>query len=146
MKSLCRFQHLLTYTLFGKPELDYLAYAVPELTHVFAAGNNQGQCNLIYGSTTKFSKNVITVGAVDSRGKATSFTSYGPLKDGRMYPTVAAFGNNVYSTVDEQTYDEMSGTSMACPMVTGHLALLTQRFKQLNGGALPYNYFLKAWS
>ena len=144
MKSLCRFQHLLTYTLFGKPELDYLAYAVPELTHVFAAGNNQGQCNLIYGSTTKFSKNVITVGAVDSRGKATSFTSYGPLKDGRMYPTVAAFGNNVYSTVDEQTYDEMSGTSMACPMVTGHLALLTQRFKQLNGGALPYNYFLKA--
>jgi len=144
MRSLCNYQNLLTYDLFGKPEIDYLAYVIPELTHVFAAGNNQGHCNLTYGSTTKYSKNVITVGAVDSKGKTTSFSSYGPLKDGRMYPTVAAMGDKVYSTVDMQTYDLMSGTSMACPTVTGHLALVTQRFKQLNGGAVPYNYFLKA--
>lgn len=144
LKAFCRHPELLTYSYLADPEIDELAYRIPTLTHVFSAGNNQQVCNLTYGTATQFNKNIITVGAVDSVGRIASFSSFGPLRDGRIFPTVVASGVNIYSTLAQQQYGLRSGTSMACPMVTGILALLTQRYQQLNGGALPFNYLLKA--
>jgi len=144
MFQLCGLDNFYNYTAMGFRNIDILSCWEPTLTHVFSAGNDQGACNKPFGHSTRYSKNIISVAAVDKWGKITDFSSFGPLRDGRMYPIVSARGKEVYSTIDGQRYTEMNGTSMACPMVTGHLALLTQRWGQLHGGTTPYNYFLKA--
>ena len=144
MSEVCNVQEYLNYTALGDPSLDELAYYVPTLTHVFAAGNDQGACKQPFGHATSYGKNIISVAAVDSYGKISEFSSFGPLRDGRLFPIVSARGVAVYSTIPNQSYKSEDGTSMACPAVTGHLALLTQRWKQLHGNVNPYNYFLKA--
>ena len=144
IKNICGRDELFNYTLMGNSNVDYLSCNIPTLTHVYAAGNDQYACQRPFSHSGNYSKNIISVGALDAFGTITDFSSFGPLLDGRIYPIVSAYGYAVLSTVDGQRYERMNGTSMACPTVTGHLALLTQRWKQLHGGALPTNYFLKA--
>ena len=133
--------------------LDILANSHPTLTHVFAAGNEQDACSgeLVamyghpgYGSGSTRAKNAIYVGAVNANGTMTSFSSWGPTDDGRMFPTICAKGAGVLSTVSGNAYSEMDGTSMACPTVTGHAALLSERFAQLNGGREITSSLLRA--
>ena len=144
MKNICGTKRILNYSYLGQPNLDLLAYVVPTLTHVFSAGNSQGACGWKYSHVSNYGKNIISVAAVKPNEQITTFSSFGPLLDGRMFPIISALGQGVWSTVDMQSYWQMDGTSMSCPTVTGHLALLTQRYKELHGGAIPYNYFLKA--
>ena len=61
-----------------------------------------------------------------------------------MFPTICAKGAGVLSTVSGNAYSEMDGTSMACPTVTGHAALLSERFAQLNGGREITSSLLRA--
>ena len=140
----CKYQDRISYSFFRNQNFDLVSLYAPTLTNVFALGNEQGKCDVIYGALTNNMKNVITVGAVDVFGNTTNFSSYGPADDGRIFPTLCARGSSVYSTVVNQKYARYDGTSMACPVVTGHLALLTQRYRQLNAGTTPLNYFLKA--
>ena len=142
--DICGMEHLFSYTTLGHQDLDVLAYYVPQLTHVYSAGNDQGGCRKLFSHATNYNKNIISVAAVNQFGAMTDFSSFGPLLDGRIFPIISARGEAVYSTLDQQNYKQMNGTSMSCPMVTGHLALLTQRWSQLHGGAVPYSYFLKA--
>ena len=144
LSRLCGQEARFNYTYFGYQPVDILSFYIPTLTHVFSAGNDQGACKKAYSHSANYAKNIISVAAVNPFGAMTDFSSFGPLLDGRMYPIISARGEQVYSTVNHQEYKEMDGTSMACPIVTGHLALLTQRWQQLHGGALPYNYYLKA--
>ena len=144
MTNMCRYEHLFNYTEFGNQHLDILAYHFPTLTHSVSAGNDQGACRWKFGHMSNYAKNIISVAALTPGGQMTDFSSFGPLRDGRMFPVISARGATVYSVMPEQSYTYMSGTSMSCPIVTGHLALLTQRWRQLHGGALPFNYYLKA--
>ena len=144
MASLCGLERYFNYTYVGNGNIDRLSCWFPDMTHVFSAGNSQGACNKLFSHATNYAKNIISVAAVDELGVMTKFSSFGPLLDGRIFPIISARGKSVYSTVDKQEYATMDGTSMACPMVVGHLALLSQRWMQLHGGALPYNYYLKA--
>jgi len=87
-------------------------------TIVVAAGND----NVLAGiDPIHRSKNIITVGAVNKNNQPYSkadFSNYG------SYSTISGPGVNIYSTVGNNDYATMNGTSMAAPIVTGGIALM----------------------
>lgn len=60
----------------------------------------------------------IAVAATNSNDTKASFSNYGTWVD------ISAPGNNIYSTLPSNGYGNMSGTSMACPMVAGLCGLM----------------------
>lgn len=125
---------------------DALSVIYPQLLHVFAAGNDGSYaCSpfpLQY-STVKSgyqsAKNILTVGNLNDYNNYTvdAGSSSGPTLDGRLKPEVTAGGDAITSTTPYNGYGQDWGTSMASPTVTGTLALIEQRYRQLNGGDAP---------
>ncbi|MFC5626924.1 S8 family serine peptidase [Algoriphagus winogradskyi] len=146
--------------------IDELAFAKPYYTIVWAAGNDRSDS----GDGTRdpdgpddtigpegVAKNVITVGAVSNINEYTgpqdvaisSFSSVGPVDDGRIKPDVVGMGVSVFSSAiadggATDSYASLSGTSMASPNVTGSLLLLQQLFAQRNAGRYMWASTLKA--
>lgn len=127
MSSMCCYEDFLNFTELGNQHLDTLAYYFPTLTHSFSAGNDQEACGWDFGHMSNYAKNIISVAALTPGGKMTDFSNFGSLRYGRMFPIISARRESVYSVMPERFYRYMSGTSMSCPTVTWHLALLTQR-------------------
>lgn len=132
--------------------MDIQTTDLPELIHVFSAGN-AGTSSSSYGAGAgwanitgghKAAKNVIAVGNLDSLDALNSSSSRGPAHDGRIKPEICAVGTNVQSTIAGNIYDNYTGTSMACPGVSGTLAQLYQAWKSMNGGANPKSALIKA--
>jgi hypothetical protein len=139
-----------TYDLYSRL-LDQMAIDLPNLTNVFAAGNSgtkncspflPGYHTVLGGYQS--AKNVITVGSTTDTGFIAGSSSRGPVKDGRLKPEIMAMGEAVASTWSSNIYSYGSGTSMAAPAVSGGLALLYQRYRQLNSGSNPKNGLMKA--
>ncbi|XKH50636.1 cell wall-binding repeat-containing protein [Chryseomicrobium palamuruense] len=59
-------------------------------------------------------------------GRATDFTSWGVTPDLEFKPEISAPGGNILSTLQNDQYGLMSGTSMAAPHVAGGAALVQQ--------------------
>ncbi len=89
---------------------------------------------------TKTAKNVFTVGAVEdivggyeysSQVQLTSFSSGGPLDDGRIKPDIVANGAGLYSCLEQSDsdYGTYWGTSMAAPSAAGSLTLVRQQYE-----------------
>ncbi len=145
LQHFCKQYNQIAYNFFGDDYyLDFLTNLFPTLTHVFAAGNEQGKCNKKYGTSLHRAKNIITVGAVDKENKMSDFSSWGPFDDGRLVPIISTMGVDVLSTSYNNKYEEMSGTSMACPNASGTIALITERYMQLNKGDEPLSALIKA--
>lgn len=131
--------------------LDSIAFETPNQLDVFAAGNDgtltcggypSGYYNVCGGFQT--AKNILTVGSTDREKWIAFSSSRGPIKDGRLKPEICAPGHNVLGGILNNAYVYSSGTSFACPQVTGVLALLTERYQQLHSGLLPASDLLKA--
>ena len=92
------------------------------------------------------SKNTLAVGSTDSAGTISTFSSRGPTRDGRVKPELTAKGQSLFSTFPDNSYATEQGTSMATPVVTGTMALLTQQWRNTtaNPTARPDPVMLKA--
>lgn len=130
--------------------LDILVTMYPYLSHQFSSGNSRANNCAAGGYRTinsgfQAAKNNITVGALTWNDGNSSFHSYGPMRDGRMKPEICGVGVNVYSTLPNNTYaGGWNGTSMSCPGVTGTIAQLYERYRQLNSNRNPWAHTVKA--
>jgi hypothetical protein len=98
-------------------------------------------------------KNQISVGAINSEDDSmTSFSSWGPLDDGRLKPDIVGPGcqesadGGVTSVSSSGGYSVKCGTSMSSPTVTGIAALIVQDFRaQSPGEPMFRNSMLKVF-
>lgn len=126
--------------------VDALAWIYPQLLNTFAAGNDGGYtCTpfpLQYATVKsgyQSAKNILSVGNLNDFNNYSldPGSSCGPTLDGRIKPEVTAGGFAIVSTTPYNGYGSSRGTSMASPTVTGTIALIEQRYRQLKGSDAP---------
>lgn len=129
---------------------DNLINSKYSLMSVHSAGNSGGDVcgGVAQGFKTitggyKAGKNVMAVGNVLKDDAIAPSSSRGPSEDGRIKPDICAVGTSVNSTQPDDTYDNFTGTSMACPAVSGTLATLWQAYKETHAGADPNSALMK---
>jgi serine protease AprX len=135
---------------------------------VVASAGNKGNAAIYPPANDPF---VITVGAVDDKGTAAitddvvaSFSAYGTSEDGAVKPDLVAPGVNIIARLVNQNmglalahpankvgtqYFQMSGTSMAAPVVSGAVALLLQDEPGLTPDQVKYRLMAtanKSWA
>lgn len=93
-------------------------------------------------------KNVLTVGAYDSRSEIpalASFSSIGPTSDGRIKPEIVAPGVAIYTTgsVTDINYFRISGTSVAAALVGSHAQNLLGELMEYRAG-IPLSSTMRA--
>jgi len=132
---------------FGKsfsPEADWVYEAIKyaaskDVLIVHAAGNdgvnlddpnNPNYPNDQVNNGPEIADNVITVGALDSKYGSEMVASYSNY--GAINVDVFAPGTDIYSTVPNNKYEFMPGTSMASPAVAGVAALVRSQYPKLS--------------
>lgn len=115
---------------YSKALHEAVAYAYSMGTIFVAAAGNSGTNNDVtpmYPASYNV-PNLISVAAANSSDRLASFSNYGTKS-----VHIASPGVGIYSTVPNDYYAEMSGTSMAAPFVTGVAALMLHEKPNLNG-------------
>ncbi len=132
---------------------DALAYSAPYYSIFKSAGNDRndsgsgpqspdGPFDCI--SDWAVAKNIFVIGAVQKTSGAyngpddivmSSFSSWGPVDDGRIKPDLVMPGVSIYSVLcegGEDQYGNLSGTSMASPGALGATMMINEAYKQFN--------------
>ena len=84
----------------------------------------------IYTGTLKVMNKVMTDHNAPDGYTMSDFSSWGVPGDLALKPEITAPGGNIYSTLDNGQYGNMSGTSMAAPSVSGLSALVLQYIQE----------------
>ncbi|UCG43769.1 MAG: S8 family serine peptidase, partial [candidate division WOR-3 bacterium] len=106
---------------------DAFCWVNKDFMNIMAAGNESSGRRI---GNPAIAKNVLTVGATGngtSSNTIASFSSRGPTQDNRIKPTVMAPGVSLYSArmyPATNTYEALSGTSMATPATNGTVGLM----------------------
>lgn len=109
-----------------------IAYAHEKGVTVIAAAGNTGTDQKQYPASYK---NVISVGSVGNTKKLSDFSSYGVSTD------IVAPGEDIYSTSYQKrgaSFEKMSGTSMASPVVAGIASLILSKNPNLTPDQVEY--------
>jgi hypothetical protein len=141
--------------------VDAIAYSAPYYSIFKSAGNDRGNSgNGPFPPDGPFdcisdwgvAKNVFVIGAVQKNGGnytgpesivMSSFSSWGPVDDGRIKPDLVTPGVSIYSSTCEDgddQYSNFNGTSMASPGALGATMLINESYNQFN------NTYLKSAS
>ena len=107
------------------------ALAASGIFQVYAAGNDGPDCGT--ASPAGEGDAFVSVGAKTREGALADFSARGPANDGRVAPDVVAPGDNVVTATMDGTYQSISGTSFAAPLVAGVAALMLQANPALVG-------------
>lgn len=102
-----------------------LAVAGQAFGHIaVCAAGNDGSDNDVnpFQPANSTASNVISVGWLNEGGAISNSSNYGATQVDLFAP-----GGGIYSTVESDTYELKSGTSMAAPHVTGALGLVLSR-------------------
>jgi thermitase len=102
---------------------DAVDYAFNKGCIVVAAAMNDNTSTTPYPAGCN---NVVAVAATDQNDDKASFSNYGSWVD------IAAPGVNIRSTVVNNNYEYYQGTSMACPYVSGTMALVVSQNPNLS--------------
>lgn len=112
---------IINFSGWNFPNDSALYSAIDNYSGLFItiAGNDNSNIDINPNYPGSFNiDNMITVGSIDGDGDRSSFSNYGTTVD------VFAPGGGIYSTLPNNRYGYMSGTSMAAPHVTGVAALM----------------------
>lgn len=108
-------------------------YAAAKGMIVCNSAGNQGNSEWYYITPPADADSILTVGAVDSVGLLTSFSSYGPTFDGDIKPDVVAQG--IRAAIVEPFSGSVvtgNGTSFSNPLIAGSTACLWQAHPDKN--------------
>lgn len=102
---------------------------------IVAAAGNEGTRNAYYPAALA---NVISVGAVAGNDSSAVFSNRGPSID------VTAPGTDIYSSLPNNLFGPLSGTSMAAPIVSGVAALIKANQPSLSNKEIEKRIFSSA--
>lgn len=99
---------------------------------VLNSAGNDGSSSWQYIGVPADADSICSVGAIDSLGNVTSFSSKGPTPDGRIKPDLVARGGNAYVATQSGNYLYGNGTSFSCPVLAGAVACFWQKFSNFS--------------
>ncbi len=105
-------------------EQDVINYAAEQGAVVVAAAGNDNKSALHYPSSYA---NVLSVAATNNEDSKAYFSNYGRVVD------ISAPGVSILSTVNHGKYATYQGTSMACPLAAGIVALVKTKHPDWTG-------------
>lgn len=108
------------FSIFGQ---EVINFALTKNSLVVGAAGNSNSTEPFYPAAYN---GVFSVASTTNTDARSSFSNYGRTID------VSAPGSNIYNTWQNNTYANLSGTSMAAPLTAGLAALVKSHFPNLN--------------